>query len=115
MHNNKETVERYMEGFRQKDHAMILSCLAQDVIWDMPGYFYHEGIAAFDQEIGNEAFTGKPIIVITRMIEENDVVAVEGTVMFNMSTGELMNAVFCEVFEMEDGKVKKLTTYQVMK
>jgi ketosteroid isomerase-like protein len=35
---NKETVRRYMDGFNKSDHAEILSCLTDDVVWDMPGF-----------------------------------------------------------------------------
>ena len=43
MSENKDVVERYMEGFRRSDHAMILSCLTDDVVWDMPGAFHLVG------------------------------------------------------------------------
>lgn len=28
---NKETVERYLDGFRRTDHAQILACLTDDI------------------------------------------------------------------------------------
>ena len=37
--SNKKTVEMYIDGFRATDHAKILSCLADNVVWDMPGFF----------------------------------------------------------------------------
>ena len=43
MTNQKQIVEKYMDGFRSTDHAKILSCLNEEVIWEMPGFFYHEG------------------------------------------------------------------------
>jgi len=74
MSENKDVVERYMEGFRRSDHAMILSCLTDDVVWDMPGAFHLVGKEAFDREVENPAFTGRPTITISRVIEENGVV-----------------------------------------
>ena len=32
MTENKQTVEKYIEGFRRSDHAMILDCLTDDVV-----------------------------------------------------------------------------------
>lgn len=111
MSQDKETVERYMEGFRRSDHAMILSCLTDDVVWDMPGAFHLVGKEAFDREVENPAFTGKPTITISRMIEENGVVVAEGAVQAKRSDGGMLDAVFCDVFEMQDGKIRRLISY----
>lgn len=111
MSENKKTVERYMEGFRRTDHAMVLSCVTDDVEWLIPGMFHSRGKEAFDNEIENEAFTGSPAITVTRMIEESDVVLAEGTVCARRKDGGLFNAVFCDVFEMERWKIKKLISY----
>src|SRR5687768_3760397 len=40
---NKSTVDRYMDGFRKSDHAQILSCLTDDVEWEIPGAFHIRG------------------------------------------------------------------------
>jgi uncharacterized protein len=111
---NKRTVERYMDGFRKSDHEEILSCLTEDVEWDMPGAFHLVGKGAFDKEIENPGFVGSPTIAITRMVEENDVVIAEGTVRARKSDGVLFNAVFCDVFVMKEGKIQRLTTYLVV-
>jgi uncharacterized protein len=75
---NKKVVERYLDGFRRSDHEQILCCLTEDVEWDMPGALHLLGKDAFDKEIENDAFAGSPTITVTRMVEENDVVVVEG-------------------------------------
>lgn len=111
---NKSTVETYMEGFRNGDHPKILSCLTEDVEWIMPGKYHHTGKAAFDKEIENEAFEGRPDITVHRMVEEQDVVIAEGTVICKLKGGEVINVVFCDVFEMEDAKIKKLISYLMM-
>ena len=30
---NKDTVERYPDGFRRMDHPQILGCLTDDITW----------------------------------------------------------------------------------
>ena len=112
---NKETVTRYMEGFNAKDHVKILSCLTEDVEWELPGVYLHKGKAAFDKEIENEAFTGKPLIHVTRMTEENNVIIAEGTVQATTKEGAILHIVFCDVFEMKEGLIKKLTSYLMTK
>jgi ketosteroid isomerase-like protein len=111
MTKNKATIEQYMEGFRRSDHAMVLACLTEDVEWVIPGMFQVRGQQAFDKEIENEAFVGSPAITITRMTEESDVVVAEGTVQSGRKDGGKLNVVFCDVFEMKDGKIRKLTSY----
>lgn len=111
MTENKRTVEKYMDGFRQSDHAQILACLTDDVEWYMPGGFHLFGKAAFDKEIENPAFTGKPAITVDRMIEENDIVVAEGSVIATRTDSVKLNLVFCDVFEMSGGKIRKLTSY----
>ncbi len=108
---NKKTIERYLEGFRRSDHAMVLSCLTNDVEWVIPGMFHIRGKEAFDKEIENEAFTGSPIIVLTRLAEEEDVVFAEGAVRAQRREGGVLHLVFCDAFEMEGAKIKKLTSY----
>jgi ketosteroid isomerase-like protein len=110
---NKKTVERYIDGFNKSDHAQILSCLTDDVEWLMPGAFHLHGKEAFDKEIENDAFTGRPVVTVTRMTEENEVVIAEGTVRAAWKNGGLLNAVFCDVFEMTNARIRRLVTYLV--
>src|SRR5687767_1936736 len=78
MTENQRTVERYLDGFRTSNHTLVLSCLTDDVEWVLPGGFHLNGKEAFDGEIENDAFTGSPVITISRTTEENDVVIAEG-------------------------------------
>ncbi|TMQ62740.1 MAG: nuclear transport factor 2 family protein [Candidatus Eisenbacteria bacterium] len=113
MTENKKTVEKYMDGFRKGDHAQILSCMTDDIVWEMPGAFHLVGKEAIDKEIENPAFVGKPTIAIKRMTEENDVVIAEGAVQVGRLEGGILDAVFSDAFTMRNGKIKHLLTYQV--
>ena len=111
MTENKLVVERYIDGFNRSDHEQILACLTDDVEWDMPGAFHLAGKDAFDKEIENDAFVGRPVVTIIRMVEENDIVVAEGTVRAKRKDGGLLNAVFCDVFAMRNARIERLTTY----
>ena len=113
MTENKKTVEKYMEGFRKSDHGMILSCLTDDVEWDMPGAFHLVGKEAFNREIENDTFVGSPTITIMRVTEENDIVIAEGAVQAQRREGGFLKAVFSDAFTMRDAKIKRLITYLV--
>jgi ketosteroid isomerase-like protein len=108
---NKTSVQTYIDGFVEGDHAKILDCLTDDVSWEMPGFFSRAGKEAFDAEIENEGFVGGPKIEVLRMIEEDDVVVAEGTVTHARTSGSPLMASFCDVFHMENGKIKRLTSY----
>lgn len=115
MTQNKLTVQKYMDGFNAGDHEMILSSLTEDVVWYMPQFINIQGKEAFDNEIENDAFTGLPTVTVIKMVEENNVVIAEGAVQARFKSGNLLDAVFCDIFEMENGLIKKLTTYQMNK
>jgi len=108
---NQRTVEWYMEGFNEADHAKILSCLTDDVEWILPGVYHLKGKAAFEREIENDAFIAPPEVTTLRMIEQDDVVIAEGTVRVGRKAGGMVHLVFCDVFELERGKIRKLTSY----
>lgn len=112
---NKQTVYEYMNAFQVSDHKRILDCLTDDIVWEMPGIYQHIGKEAFDKEIENDNFVGSPTIQIIKLVEENDIVIAEGAVQGKMKNGNTLDAVFCDVFEMEKGKIKKLTSYLMSK
>jgi uncharacterized protein len=111
MTRNKRTIEKYMDGFRRSDHAQILSCLTDDVEWHIPGSVHLVGKEAFDREIEKPEFQGSPAITIERVIEEDDVVVAEGAVQARKRSGGILHLVFCDVFVMEDGKIRQVTSY----
>lgn len=113
MSEQKEIVKRYMEGFRTTDHEKILSCLTDNVVWEMPGFFLHKGKVAFDKEIDNPNADGHPDINVIRIIEEGNIVVAEGTVKAKMKEGKDLDAVFCDVFHFTGEKINKLTSYVI--
>jgi uncharacterized protein len=108
---NKQTVRRYMDAFGRSDHAAVLGCLTDDVEWEIPGVFHVRGREAFDKEIENEAFVGRPAITVSRMTEENDVVVAEGSVRAQRSDGSPLSLRYCDVFVMRGEKIRELISY----
>jgi len=108
---NKQTVTTYMEGFRRTDRAVILSCLTDDVEWEIPGAFHARGRKEFETHIVDPGFQDHPTIAVTRLTEESDVVIAEGSVRAPRAEGTILNLVFCDVFEMRDAKIRRLISY----
>jgi ketosteroid isomerase-like protein len=111
MTDNQRTVDRYMECFRRNDHAGILDCLTDDVEWLVPGAFQVQGKDAFDREIEGPGFVRPPTIEVTRMLEVDDVVFAEGFVRTERGDGTRLHLAMCDVFEMQGGKIRRLTSY----
>src|SRR5215470_9097165 len=111
MSPNKMTIETYIDGFNKGNCARILSCLTDDIEWRMPGVFCVVGKDAFEGKITSEELTGLPEVKLTHMMKDRDTVIAEGTVRCAKKAGGFMNAEFCDVFVMENAKIKRLTTY----
>jgi len=108
---NQETVEAYMDGFRRTDRPQILSCLTDDVEWVLPGAFQVRGKDAFAKHIVDDGFAGQPVITIGRLIEAGDTVVAEGSVRAPKQDGTFLDLVFCDVFDMRNGKIRRLISY----
>ena len=62
----------------------------------------------------SDLLTGRPEIGVHSLVEENDVVVAIGTVRATKKDGEVLNLAMCDVFEMREAKIRKLTSYLVM-
>lgn len=111
MTRNQRTIEQYMDGFRRDDHPAILACLTDDVEWVIPGAFHLHGKEAFGREIVSDGFVPPPTIEVTRMLEVSDVVFAEGFVGTRRVDGTRSRLAMCDVFEMRDGRIRRLTSY----
>jgi ketosteroid isomerase-like protein len=114
MPDKKSVVERYIDGFVRSDHARILSCLNEDVVWAIHGHKTLEGKEAFDAEIeGQEGHEGNPTMTIDRLIEDGDAVAAQGHGSIPREDGDPRPFVFCEVFAFKGDAVSRIDTYHV--
>jgi uncharacterized protein len=109
----KEVVERYFEGFRRSDHGQILACLTDDVVWDLPGYTHLQGKDAFDREIENPEFVGRPTLSVDRLIEEADTVVAIGNGEATHKGGERHRFAFCTVLTFSGDKIRRVESYLV--
>ncbi|MCE9613085.1 MAG: nuclear transport factor 2 family protein [Lentisphaerae bacterium] len=100
-----------MEGFRRTDREQILSCLTDDVEWVVPGAFHVKGKDEFATHIVDEGFVGHPAITVLRLVEADNVVVAEGAVRAPQQDGTDLELVFCDVFDMRGGKIRRLISY----
>ena len=110
---NKDIVRKLNKAFEADDVEAILSCLADDIRWDVAGHFTAIGKEEFRKQVHHEAFVGAPVITIVNEIAEGDCLAVEGRVESRMKSGVLFKAVFHNTYRLENQKVKAMTSYVV--
>ncbi len=113
MSSRKTIVETYFEGFRRSDHAQILACLTDDVVWDLPGYKHLSGKKAYDSEIENDEFVGSPTLIVDRLVEEADTVVAIGNGETTHKSGDLHRFAFCDIFTFAGEKVCRRESYVV--
>lgn len=109
----KRVVEQYFEGFRAGDHGVVLACLTDDVVWDLPGYRHLTGKDAFDQEIENDEFVGRPTLTVDRLVEEGDVVVAVGSGEARHRSGAVHRFAFSDVFVFRDDRICRVESYLV--
>ena len=110
---NKDIVRKLNKAFEADDVETILSCLADDIRWDVAGHFTAIGKEEFRKQVHHEAFVGAPVITIINEIAEGDYLAVEGRVESRMKSGVLFKAVFHNTYVLKNEKVKAMTSYVV--
>ena len=113
MSDQKALVERYFDGFRHSDHAAILACLTEDVVWDLPGYKHLTGKEEFDREIEGEAFEGRPLLTVDRTVEEGNTVVAIGTGEGALRAGGTHRFAFCTVLTFTGVLICRVESYVV--
>ena len=109
----KRVVDDYFDGFRQGDHERILRLLTDDVAWDLPGFKHLVGKVAFDGEIENDAFVGRPTLTVDRLVEEGDAVVALGEGAATMRDGPVHRFAFSDVFTFRDELICRVESYLV--
>ncbi len=110
MSPNKKVVETYLGTIKRSE---IASLLADDVEWvewgdGVPASGARtKGKVAFLQNFGDDELRSE----ITRMTEEANVVVAEGIVRVHKKDGTMLAVRFCDIFELEKGKVKRLDSF----
>ncbi|MGI0129454.1 MAG: nuclear transport factor 2 family protein [Thermoplasmata archaeon] len=109
MSSNKQLVEAHM-GAAPAKAAELLTDDFEWVEWAdgvPPGGARTRGRAAFVQSFGDDELRGD----IQRVIEEGNVVVVEGVAHVAKKDGKKFDVQYCNIFELENGKIKRKSSY----
>ncbi len=110
----RRVVEAYFDGFRRGDHAAILACLTDDVVWDIVGHKRLQGKAEFDAEIESDRFEGHPELTVGSLVEEGDRLVALGRGLGRLRGGGELRFAFCTVFGLTGADaIAEVTSYIV--
>ena len=107
---NKQVVESYLACTDRSKAAVLLADNVEWIEWGdgVPADgVRHKGKTAFLRNFGDDELRSK----VRRLTEENNVVVAEGTVTVYKKDGTQLAVQFCDIFELEDGKVKRLSSF----
>ena len=110
--SNKTVVTKVANAFLAKDIDTVLANMTDDVQMGWPGYFD----LAPGKDAVRQFFSNVPELVwgrVGHMVEEGNKIAATGTVTSKEQDGSLKNSFFCDWYEIENGKVKSITSYMI--
>ena len=119
MSPNKKIVKTWLDGITGLDGSALQRCLVEDaerVEWadgSSESGVPTRGRAAIIRSMDRPANVAVRFEV-TRMTEENDTVVAEGFAHITKEDGVAVTLKFCDIFEFEGGKVKRLDSFTAM-
>ena len=114
MPTNKEVVDLANAAFRKGDMQAFLDLCADDFEWEMVGGDFHvKGKAHANEEFKNMPECPPPTFSIDREFVSDNRVMCEGRLKMEMPNDIVWEAFYCDIYDLEDGKIKSLRTYAV--
>jgi uncharacterized protein len=112
---NSETIHNVIDAFDNNDVDTILSLVTDDAEWHMLGDQVISGKEEMREFFSKNA--GMKMLSSTKdhIIIEGDRAAVDGNVQCIGKNGLVMDMYYCDVYELEKGRVKKIVSYTVNK
>ena len=113
----KEIVLQVIEAFDKNDVDKILDLFADDVIWTMKG----SSLTISNGKDEVEKFLGgmDDVMIVSsthdHIIVEGNKAAVDGFIQCENKSGEKINMYYADFYELENDRVKILTSYVVDK
>ena len=112
MSQHKKIVEKIHASFSRQDWRELFSFMTDDIERHEVGSPERtKGKEAFERNMKPGPDVASMRFNLTRMTEEGSVVVSEGTVLLTKKDGSSMNVQFCDIFEFDGEKVRRLTSF----
>jgi ketosteroid isomerase-like protein len=112
---NRALIMELVEAFDKSESEKILSYLSDDFQWHMLGDFFISGKENMSKFLQDHADMGILSCSKDRILVDGDRVAVEGEVQCSGKDEVIYDMYYCDIYELERGKVNKMISYTVNK
>ena len=108
----KQVIERWAECFAHQDWKAMLELFTDDVErWEVGAEKRTHGKAEFEKEVLPGPEVLRLGMQLHRTIEEGNLVVAEGLAHVYKKDGATIDVQFCDIFEFEGEKVRRITAY----
>jgi hypothetical protein len=113
--SNKEVVQQVIAAFDKNDVDAILSNFTDNAEWHMRPGKIAAGKTAIREFFGEMSGMEMETSIKKHIIVNGDNAAVDGEVKCKDPNGKVYDMYYCDIYELENGKVNKLISYTVDK
>lgn len=110
--DNKQIVQAVNDAFSTGNLEGFFQLCTDDVRWTMAGKRPTTGKEALRQMMANDDWN-PPVINVRSTIAEGDMAVCEGNISMSNKKGEQFEGVFCDIYRIEQGRIKELLSYIV--
>jgi ketosteroid isomerase-like protein len=108
----KQVIERWAECFAHQDWTGMLGLFTDDVErWEVGAPKRTHGKLEFEKEVLPGPEVVRLGMQLDRTIEEGNVVVAEGLAQIVQKDGTTVDVQFCDIFEFEGEKIRRITAY----
>ena len=104
-----------IDAFDKSDGETITSHMTDDAEWHFLGSQVYSGKETIRKFFNDHQGVQVTSSIKNHIIADGDTVAVNGEITCTTGEGELCDMYYCDFYEMENFKIKKLTSYIVDK
>ena len=110
---NKALIQKINEAFAQGNTDFFLHHLAEDARWNIISISTITGKDNIEKNMEVQGLETFPVVTVKNVTEQGDSVVVESTGNASRKRGAGYTASYCDIYRMENGKIKEFTTYVI--
>lgn len=107
----KEIVQAVISSFEEQDFSKVRDFFVPDFIMEWPGFMIVENLDDLELFLKRNA----PKLVIDtknhHFIEKENLIFSNGETRVELHSGLIVKNYFCDIYEFQDRKIKKITSY----
>ncbi len=113
--SNKQVIQQIVEAFDKNDTKTVLDMMTDDIEWTMIGDRTITGKVAMREWFSKTEDMKMAYSTKNNIIIEERLAAVNGEVSCKGKDGITFHMYYCDIYELENDQVKKMTSYIIDK